>query len=77
MIFFFFWFVGDSGTISIYAEEHTGLKDTITFEYTGSNLDKKDLLSESDPFFTMSRMNPGMCTNLFIYYLNFQYNFNF
>jgi len=50
--------LGDSGTISIYAEEHTGLKDTITFEYTGSNLDKKDLLSESDPFFTMSRMNP-------------------
>ena len=68
--------LGDSGTISIYAEEHTGLKDTITFEYTGSNLDKKDLLSESDPFFTLSRMNPGM--NLFIYYyLNFSANFNF
>ena len=44
--------------MSVYAEEHTGLKDTITFEFTGSNLDKKDLFSESDPFFTLSRLNP-------------------
>ena len=50
--------LGDSGVICLYAEEHTGLKDTITFEFTGSNLDKKDLFSESDPFFTISRMNP-------------------
>ena len=50
--------LGDSGVMCVYAEEHTGLKDTITFEYTGSNLDKKDLFSESDPFFTISRMNP-------------------
>ena len=26
--------------------------------YSGSNLDKKDLFSESDPFFTVSRINP-------------------
>ena len=45
-------------SVSVYAEEHTGLKDTITFEFTGSNLDKKDLFSESDPFFTLSRLNP-------------------
>lgn len=50
--------LGDAGVVSIYAEEHTGLKDTITFEFTGSNLDKKDLFSESDPFFTLSRLNP-------------------
>lgn len=50
--------LGDSGILSVYAEEHTGLKDTIMFEFTGSNLDKKDLFSESDPFFTLSRMNP-------------------
>ena len=30
----------------------------IRFELTGSNLDKKDLFSESDPYFTISRMNP-------------------
>ena len=30
----------------------------IKFELTGSNLDKKDLFSESDPYFTISRMNP-------------------
>jgi len=50
--------VGDMGIIGVYAEEHTGHKDTITFEYSGSNLDKKDLFSESDPFFTVSRHNP-------------------
>lgn len=50
--------VGDMGIIGVYAEEHTGHKDTITFEYSGSNLDKKDLFSESDPFFTVSRINP-------------------
>ena len=49
--------LGDSGKISVYAEEHTGLKDTISFEFTGSNLDKKDLFSESDPFFTLSEYN--------------------
>ena len=27
------------------------------FELTGSNLDKKDVFSESDPYFTVSRMN--------------------
>lgn len=37
---------------------HIGHKDSITFEFTGSNLDKKDLFSESDPFFTISRENP-------------------
>ena len=42
-------------TSSIDAEEQTGFKDKITFEFTGSNLDKKDLFSESDPFFTISR----------------------
>ena len=46
------------GIINVYAEEHTGFKDTVTFEFTGSNLDKKDLFSESDPFFTISRVNP-------------------
>ena len=50
--------MGDMGIICLYAEEHTGHKDTITFEYAGSNLDKKDLFSESDPFFTVSRVNP-------------------
>lgn len=50
--------IGDSGLVSVYAEEHTGHKDTITFEFTGSNLDKKDLFSESDPFFTVARSNP-------------------
>lgn len=49
---------GDMGLISVYAEEHSGHKDTITFEFTGSSLDKKDLFSESDPFFTISRANP-------------------
>ena len=42
----------------VYAEEQTGFKDKIRFEFTGSNLDKKDLFSESDPFFTISRLNP-------------------
>lgn len=48
---------GDGGLLCVYAEEQTGLKDKITFEFTGSNLDKKDLFSESDPFFTISRVN--------------------
>ena len=39
-------------------EEKAGLKDRITFELTGSNLEKKDVFSESDPFFTISRLNP-------------------
>ena len=30
----------------------------IKFELSGSNLDKKDLFSESDPYFTVSRVNP-------------------
>jgi hypothetical protein len=30
----------------------------ITFELQGSNLDKKDVFSESDPYFTISRCNP-------------------
>ncbi len=47
--------VGDCGILVVYAEEQTGFKDKITFEFTGSNLDKKDLFSESDPFFTISR----------------------
>ena len=46
---------GDCGILVVYAEEQTGFKDKITFEFTGSNLDKKDLFSESDPFFTISR----------------------
>ena len=50
--------MGDMGVICVYAEEHTGHKDTVSFEYSGSNLDKKDLFSESDPFFTVSRVNP-------------------
>ena len=30
----------------------------LQFELTGSNLDKKDVFSESDPYFTISRVNP-------------------
>ena len=49
---------GDCGVITIISEEQTGSKDRVIFELTGSNLDKKDLFSESDPFFTISRCNP-------------------
>ncbi len=52
------YFSGDCGILGVYAEEQTGFKDKIKFEFTGSNLDKKDLFSESDPFFTISRYNP-------------------
>ncbi len=49
---------GDAGVINVYGEEKAGLADKIIFELTGSNLDKKDMFSESDPFFTVSRENP-------------------
>ena len=49
---------GDCGVITVYMEEKAGLKDRISFELTGSNLEKKDVFSESDPFFTISRLNP-------------------
>ena len=49
--------LGDCGILVVYAEETSCFKDKITFEFTGSNLDKKDLFSESDPFFTISRLN--------------------
>ena len=48
---------GDAGILTILAEEKAGLTDKITFQLTGSNLDKKDVFSESDPFFTVSRLN--------------------
>ena len=34
------------------------LKKKLLLLCSGSNLDKKDLFSESDPFFTVSRINP-------------------
>ena len=40
---------GDCGVLTCYLEEKAGLKDKITFELQGSNLDKKDVFSESDP----------------------------
>ena len=44
--------------ITLYVEEKAGLKDVIEFELSGSNLDKKDMFSQSDPFYTISRVNP-------------------
>eukprot|EP00095_Tigriopus_kingsejongensis_P004026 maker-scaffold5_size1054832-snap-gene-2.8 protein:Tk04026 transcript:maker-scaffold5_size1054832-snap-gene-2.8-mRNA-1 annotation:"Copine-8" len=49
---------GDCGTVCIYSEEKSGLADQIQFELSGSNMDKKDMFSQSDPFFTISRVNP-------------------
>ena len=34
------------------------MKKNLLLLCSGSNLDKKDLFSESDPFFTVSRINP-------------------
>ena len=49
---------GDCGVIFIYSEEQTQIKDVITFQFSGSNLDKCDVFSESDPFFTVNKTNP-------------------
>ncbi len=48
---------GDCGVLCCVLEEKAGLKDKVCFEITGSNLDKKDVFSESDPYFTISRVN--------------------
>lgn len=48
---------GDCGWIVVSVEEKAGLKDMILFELGATNLDKKDLFSESDPFFTISKVN--------------------
>jgi len=49
---------GDSGVLICYSEEQSQVKDSITFQFSGSNLDKCDVFSESDPFFTVSKTNP-------------------
>lgn len=49
---------GDCGLIYIYSEEQTQIKDVVTFQISGSNLDKCDVFSESDPFFTVNKTNP-------------------
>ena len=49
---------GDCGVIYIYSEEQTQIKDVITFQFSGSNLDKCDVFSESDPFFVVNKTNP-------------------
>lgn len=49
---------GDSGVLICYSEEQSQVKDKITFQFSGSNLDKCDVFSESDPFFTVSKVNP-------------------
>ena len=49
---------GDCGALYICSEEQSQIKDVITFQFSGSNLDKCDVFSESDPFFTISKTNP-------------------
>lgn len=50
---------GDCGIISVRAEEHAdGTRDRVTLDLTAQSLDKKDLFSESDPFYIIYRRNP-------------------
>jgi len=50
---------GDCGYIHIRAEELVdGTRDRVTLDLTAQNLDKKDLFSESDPFYIVHRSNP-------------------
>lgn len=50
---------GDCGYIQIRAEELVdGTRDKVTLDLTAQNLDKKDLFSESDPFYIVHRSNP-------------------
>ena len=48
----------DEFIISICQFINDQIKKKLLLLCSGSNLDKKDLFSESDPFFTVSRINP-------------------
>ena len=46
---------GKGGAIQILSEEVSNNKDEVTFTFTASNLDKKDLFGKSDPYLEISR----------------------
>jgi len=47
----------NGGKLTISGEELKGeTNDTVTFQFSGKNLDKKDFLGKSDPFFILSRI---------------------
>ncbi|CAL4142232.1 unnamed protein product [Meganyctiphanes norvegica] len=48
---------GGSGTLKIIAEEISNTKEIITINFIGSDLDKKDLIGNSDPFLIFHRSN--------------------
>ncbi|XP_023345926.1 copine-9 [Eurytemora carolleeae] len=49
---------GDCGVLTVIAAELSdGTRDRVTLDLTAQNLDKKDLFSESDPFYCIYRTN--------------------
>ena len=41
------------------AEEAATQKETIEIQFGANNLDKKDVIGKSDPYFTLSRQSDG------------------
>ena len=41
------------------AEEAATQKETIVIQFGANNLDKKDVIGKSDPYFTLSRQSDG------------------
>ena len=41
------------------AEEASNQKETIEIQFGANNLDKKDVIGKSDPYFTLSKQSDG------------------
>ena len=45
--------------LHVIAEEAATQKETIEIQFGANNLDKKDVIGKSDPYFTLSRQSDG------------------
>jgi hypothetical protein len=45
--------------IHVIAEEASSQKETIEIQFGANNLDKKDIVGKSDPYFTLSKQSDG------------------